>query len=244
MPLPITISFLTQWQQGLPGCNCERFNKSYRNFAIYGLAVRWHLPTDSADLGPLRWGAIMHHRLFLQLPFLIVALCGAFWFSSAEALVRIHIDLSAQQMEVQSDSGSYTWPISSARSGYVTPNGSFAPERLERMHYSKKYHMSPMPYSIFFLGGYAIHGSYETAALGRPASHGCVRLSPDHAEILYHLVQAEGARISISGTPPASYAGGERYVHRAAAQQTDIFGFQIGPDESRGPVDSQRDFSW
>jgi len=175
----------------------------------------------------------MRHAIFSKLPFLISLFCGVFWFSSAQALVHIHIDLSAQQMEVESDHGNYTWPISSARSGYITPDGEFAPERLERMHYSKKYNMSPMPFSIFFLGGFAIHGSYETAYLGQPASHGCVRLSPENAETLYHLVQEEGARISITGTPPATvYAASERSSGAPASgsQQTDIFGFMIQSD--------------
>ena len=170
----------------------------------------------------------MHHGILSKSLFLVISLCGVFWLSSAQALVRIHIDLSAQQMDVESDHGNFTWPISSARSGYITPDGSFAPERLERMHYSKKYHMSPMPYSIFFLGGYAIHGSYETAYLGEPASHGCVRLSPQNAETLYHMVQEEGARISITGTPPASRFASERPGNRGAGSpQTDIFGFVI-----------------
>jgi hypothetical protein len=107
-------------------------------------------------------------------------------------------------MHVTSSRGTYDWPISSARSGFYTPGGSFAPTHLERMHYSKKYHMSPMPYSIFFRGGFAIHGTYAVGELGRPASHGCVRLSPGHAAMLYGMVQSEGARIAISGTPPAS----------------------------------------
>jgi lipoprotein-anchoring transpeptidase ErfK/SrfK len=81
----------------------------------------------------------------------------------------------------------------------VTPRGRFAPTGLERMHYSKKYHNSPMPYSIFFRGGYAIHGTYALSQLGTPASHGCVRLSPQHAKMLYEMVQREGASISISG---------------------------------------------
>ena len=124
--------------------------------------------------------------------------------SAAEALVHVQIDLSHQRMHVQSNEGDYDWPISSARSGFSTPGGSFAPTHLELMHYSKKYHMSPMPHAIFFRGGYAIHGTYETGALGRPASHGCVRLSPGNATTLYNMVKAEGARIGISGTPPAS----------------------------------------
>ena len=95
-----------------------------------------------------------------------------------------------------------SWPISTARSGYATPRGSYAPTSLQRMHYSRKYHMSPMPYSIFFRGGYAIHGTYSTGALGRPASHGCVRLAPGNAAALYAMVQREGASISISGRRP------------------------------------------
>lgn len=122
----------------------------------------------------------------------------------AAATVSVAIDLTHQRMHVVSPHGSYDWPISSARSGFTTPGGSYAPTRLELMHYSKKYHMSPMPHAIFFRGGYAIHGTYSVGELGRPASHGCVRLSPGHAATLYAMVQAEGARISIAGTPPAS----------------------------------------
>ena len=49
--------------------------------------------------------------------------------------------------------------------------------------------MAPMPYSIFFNEGYAIHGSYEISHLGRPASHGCIRLHPKNAAVLFALVQ-------------------------------------------------------
>lgn len=161
---------------------------------------------------------------------MIIALCGFFWFSSAEALVRIHVDLSTQRMDVDSDSGTYSWPVSTARSGYVTPNGSFAPQSLQRMHYSHKYHMSPMPYSIFFRGGFAIHGTYETAYLGHPVSHGCVRLSPEHAAILFQMVKAEGARITITGSPPRThfYAGARqrhRYARVAPTSQRPPYGF-------------------
>ncbi len=99
-------------------------------------------------------------------------ICGFFWLSSAQATVRIDIDLSTQTMQVQGANESYNWPVSSARSGYVTPHGTYHPYSLQRMHYSHKYHMSPMPYSIFFAGGYAIHGTYSVSQLGRPARMG------------------------------------------------------------------------
>lgn len=152
----------------------------------------------------------------MRTPLLITASI-AFFISTnwAEATVSVAIDLTHQRMHVESGRGRYDWPISSARSGFYTPGGSFAPTHLELMHYSRKYHMSPMPHAIFFRGGYAIHGTYSTASLGRPASHGCVRLSPGNAASLYTMVKAEGARISISGTPPASQPFAERRTRYA-----------------------------
>lgn len=133
--------------------------------------------------------------------------------TAARAEVQIQIDLGAQRMHVESSSGSYSWPVSTARAGYRTPRGSYAPTGMQRMHYSRKYDMSPMPHSIFFRGGYAIHGSYATRSLGKPASHGCVRLAPANAAQLFAMVKAEGARISINGSPPPSkrYASVRRH---------------------------------
>ncbi|MBU0499714.1 MAG: L,D-transpeptidase [Gammaproteobacteria bacterium] len=123
---------------------------------------------------------------------------------TAFATAQIHIDLSSQRMHVKSSSGEYTWKVSTARAGYTTPRGSYSPVAMKKMHYSTLYHNSPMPHSIFFRGNFAIHGTNETSRLGRPASHGCVRLAPGHAEKLFRIVQAEGGRISITGSPPSS----------------------------------------
>ncbi len=120
----------------------------------------------------------------------------------AQATVVAKIDLSSQTMQVSIDGvPSYKWRVSTARRGYRTPVGSYRPIRLHRRWYSKKYHNSPMPYSIFFRGGYAIHGTYETRYLGRPVSHGCIRLHPSNAAKLYSLVKSHGpgnTRILIS----------------------------------------------
>ena len=85
-----------------------------------------------------------------------------------------------------------TWPVSTARRGYRTPVGNYRPQLLARMHYSRLYDYTPMPYSIFFRRGYAIHGTTEIRNLGRPVSHGCVRLSPENARLLFELVQSHG----------------------------------------------------
>jgi lipoprotein-anchoring transpeptidase ErfK/SrfK len=107
--------------------------------------------------------------------------------------VTARISLSQQRMYVSVDGiPRYTWAVSTARKGYRTPVGSFRPQRLERMWYSRKYDMSPMPHSVFFRGGYAIHGTNYVKSLGRPASHGCVRLAPGNAAALYSLVRKHG----------------------------------------------------
>jgi hypothetical protein len=100
----------------------------------------------------------------------------------------------------------YRWTVSTGRAGYGTPNGTYRPQRLARTWFSKKYYNSPMPHSIFFHGGYAIHGSYEINRLGGPASHGCIRLHPANATTLFALVQQEGmaaTTIRVSGENPA-----------------------------------------
>ncbi len=53
-----------------------------------------------------------------------------------------------------------------------------------------------MPYAVFLRNGYAIHGTTpgNFSKLGTRASHGCIRLHPDHAKILNALVRTIGIR--------------------------------------------------
>ncbi|MDR3467390.1 MAG: L,D-transpeptidase [Xanthobacteraceae bacterium] len=114
--------------------------------------------------------------------------------ATAQAAVVVHIQLSRQVMTVEVDGQTMgNWPVSTARPGYRTPEGTFRPYRLEVMHRSSLYEWTPMPYSIFFDGNYAIHGTGAVGQLGRPVSHGCVRLSPANARALFSWVQAHGA---------------------------------------------------
>jgi len=116
-------------------------------------------------------------------------------WTMARAEVVVQIDKSSQRMAVSVDGTTrYNWPVSTGRSGYGTPSGSFRPQSLVRRHFSRKYYNSPMPHSIFFYYGFAIHGTTDLARLGGPASHGCVRLHPSHAAALFALVQRTGPR--------------------------------------------------
>lgn len=115
----------------------------------------------------------------------------------ARASVEARVDISTQRMTVYVDGAPlYNWAVSTGRTGFATPRGVYRAKWLARMHYSRKYHYSPMPWSVFFHGGYAIHGTSETGRLGRPASHGCVRLHPGNAATLFSLIRAHGVRSS------------------------------------------------
>lgn len=124
--------------------------------------------------------------------------------------VVVKINLSTQQMDVSVDgTPKYSWPVSSGRSGYPTPRGTWKAQWTSRMWYSRKYDNAPMPHAVFFTGGVAIHATYATAMLGRPASHGCVRLSPANAKTFFDLVQTRGlsqTQITVYGSPSAGPA--------------------------------------
>jgi lipoprotein-anchoring transpeptidase ErfK/SrfK len=118
---------------------------------------------------------------------------------AAHADIVVQVDKSSQRMSViVNGQHRYTWPVSTGVSG--TPSGTFRPQALSRNHRSSLYHNAPMPYSIFYDGNFAIHGTNHVSQLGGPASRGCVRLHPSNAAILFSLVQKEGlgnTRISI-----------------------------------------------
>jgi hypothetical protein len=125
----------------------------------------------------------------------------------ASASILITIDKSSQQMSVAVDGAQrYVWPVSTGRPGYDTPSGTYKPNRMDADHYSQEWDNAPMPHAIFFdLDGHAIHGFFDVKHLGSAVSHGCVRLSPDHAQTLFNLVKAEGmgeTKVVVAGRTP------------------------------------------
>ena len=131
----------------------------------------------------------------------VFAILAGLALTPAHAGVVVRIDKSSQRMAVSVDGTMrYSWPVSTGRRGYGTPSGVFHPQMMARRWFSRKYYNSPMPHSIFFYHGFAIHGTYDLARLGGPASHGCVRLHPSNAATLFALVarQRGNTRIVIS----------------------------------------------
>lgn len=147
--------------------------------------------------------------------------------------VIARINLSTQRMDVSvHGQPAHNWAISSGRSGYATPRGSFRVQWTSRMWYSRKYDNAPMPHAVFFNGGVAVHATSSVGMLGRPASHGCVRLAPAHAAQFYALVQRHGnanTRIEVFGSPSERIAerrersrgGSDRAVEREVRRVSD-----------------------
>lgn len=134
-----------------------------------------------------------HDRSWVAALLLAMCLVASTTSLAVAASLRVNVDLSDQEMTVREGSQvTHTWPVSTGRTGHCTPVGTYQPIRLERMWYSTIYDNAPMPFSIFFHRGYAIHGTTDLDNLGQPASHGCVRLHPDNAEALFNLVLEHG----------------------------------------------------
>jgi hypothetical protein len=132
-------------------------------------------------------------------------------------VILINIDKSQQKMTVSLDGvEKYVWPVSTGVAGYSTPSGTYTATSMNEIWYSKEWDNAPMPHSIFFRkDGYAIHGTYEGKSLGRPASHGCVRISRENAATLYALVKKIGLKnteVVLAGVTP----GGEHKIARSA----------------------------
>jgi len=129
--------------------------------------------------------------------------------------ILVTIDKSRQRMTVVLDGvPKYEWPVSTGKAGYSTPSGTYTATSMNEIWYSKEWDNAPMPHSVFFRkDGYAIHGSLEVRNLGRPASHGCVRISPENAATFFALVKKVGLKnteVVLSGVTP----GGEYKVAR------------------------------
>ncbi len=124
---------------------------------------------------------------------LAISLAACFAAPAQADAISVFVDISDQRMKVYDGNRLMgDWPVSTARPGKRTPLGTYSPQFLSRNHRSSLYNNAPMPFSIFFNGNYAIHGTDQISRLGNPASAGCVRLHPDNAAKLFSWVQEAG----------------------------------------------------
>ena len=144
--------------------------------------------------------------------------------STKGSSILIAIDKTTQKMSVFIDgTKKYDWRVSTGRSGYSTPSGTYTATSMNEVWYSKEWDNAPMPHAIFFMtDGHAVHGSYEVKSLGKPVSHGCVRIAPKNASILYALVGKNGLKntqVMLTGVTP----GGEyKVASRTPGQKSQV----------------------
>lgn len=125
-----------------------------------------------------------------------LAFAAALLFAApAMASVKAVVNKSTQQMQVYQDGALlYTWDVSTGLKNSWTPTGTFGVQSMDATHRSSIYGGAPMPWSVFFNGNIAVHGTIKAnyADLGSPASHGCVRLHQTNAKTFFNLVEEVG----------------------------------------------------
>ena len=144
--------------------------------------------------------------------------------------ILVNVDKSSQEMTVFVDGvEKYSWPVSTGQSGYSTPSGTYTASSMNKIWYSKQWDNAPMPHAVFFTKeGHAIHGTKEVKNLGKPASHGCVRLAPENAATLYALVEENGlanTQVVLTGTTP----GGEGPKVASPGRQPRGYAYGVPP---------------
>jgi lipoprotein-anchoring transpeptidase ErfK/SrfK len=135
----------------------------------------------------------MKKALFLGL------IAGIFAFASqaiaAAPALTARVDVTEQKMWVSDKAGKviYTWPVSTGRWLNGTPTGKWRGRYTVLDHKSTQFLNGDMPFSIFYFGGFAIHGTKYEDKIGSPASAGCIRLHLANAKVLYTMVEEIGA---------------------------------------------------
>lgn len=107
--------------------------------------------------------------------------------------MRAVVSLDRQEMHLY-DAGIVVavWQVSTGKRGHETDLGEFRSYWLNRNHKSSQHNEAPMPCSVFFNGGEAVHGTTAVHKLGQADSYGCVRLTVENACRLYDMVAARG----------------------------------------------------
>ena len=111
----------------------------------------------------------------------------------------IHVDLSEQTLVAyEGDDPVYATLISSGKEGYEPPTGLF---EVQQKYISTTmnatdpidgfYEVEEVPWTLYYHGGYALHGAYWHTDFGKVRSHGCTNIAPVDARWLYYWSEPE-----------------------------------------------------
>lgn len=111
--------------------------------------------------------------------------------SAIESQKQITIDISEQTLEAYvGNTLVMTTAVSTGLVRTPTPIGTFRiREKMVADDMSGPgYYLTDVPYTMYFYGSYAIHGTYWHSNFGHPMSHGCVNLPTEKAQWLFEWV--------------------------------------------------------
>jgi len=111
----------------------------------------------------------------------------------------IHVNLKEQTLVAyEGDKPVYATVISSGKEGYEPPTGLF---EVQQKYISTTmnatdpidgfYEVEEVPWTLYYHGGYALHGAYWHTDFGKVRSHGCTNIAPVDARWLYYWSEPE-----------------------------------------------------
>jgi hypothetical protein len=131
---------------------------------------------------------------------------GADGCYQSRCAIFVDVDKDTQSLRLYLDGRlSDQWPVSTGREGFETPDFNKRFDGRIYQHFDSTTYpggdymgLGNMPYAMFIEGGFALHGTPESnwRMLGRPASHGCIRLHPEHAKYVNGILRQVGVRNS------------------------------------------------
>lgn len=152
--------------------------------------IEWSRDNRFARVGDRRWVAREDLRVVDHQPALPEGVSGKTRWAD--------VDLDQQLAVIyEGRAPIFATLVSSGRKGHETPTGVFRVTRKKvrttmRSDRSRRQSYSvAVPWSTYFNEGYAFHTAYWHGSFGKPASHGCVNLSPSDALTVYQLLGPE-----------------------------------------------------
>ena len=92
-----------------------------------------------------------------------------------------------------------SWLVRGGSYSNQTRTGDFTVFRRSKWHRSNLFDGAPMPYSQFFSGGQALHGSRYMTDPFEGHSHGCVNMYTEDARQLWNLTHDRRLRVHVHG---------------------------------------------
>ena len=183
----------------LAACGSSRLNRSFRRpLTLAGLSLL------VLALAPVDPALARFRRTEPAAPAATTSLAGL--PDKPRGTIILAVSLAEQRLTIWEDGVVVGRSmVSTGVAGHETPRGVFTVLQKKRMHRSNIYSNAPMPFmQRITWSGVALHQGHVT---GRPASHGCIRLTADVARKLFGYTRM-GARVIITDQPitPADFA--------------------------------------